>query len=342
MRRFDDNPLLPKTTSQAGAPLFPKNQPAPAPAFPEAQQNLVAHSSQVSRHAAQIIQQFLNADYLTATFDINAPGMADVYDSVVVPQWSSLFGHFIVSELLVTPRPAHAQVLDVGCGTGYPAIELARYLGNDMDITGIDIWESGVESARRKAQEQWLRSVVFLPVDIAHAQFPENSFDIITSNLGYGSFADHGRSIAVMTRLLRENGTIICTAALQTTFREFLDLYHEVLTDLALTSYAEALVNSIKNRPTIAAMRAAFQQTGLQIVHEAAENTTIEFADARDFFTSPVIALQYIIGWRGVITDIHLRKIIFAELERRLDAKAKEENGLKFTVSIGMISAQSM
>ena len=75
---------------------------------------------------------------------------------------------------------------------------------------------------------------------------------------------------------------------------------------------------------------------------QAAENTTIEFADARDFFTSPVIALQYIIGWRGVITDIHLRKIIFAELERRLDAKAKEENGLKFTVSIGMISAQSM
>ena len=102
MRRFDDSPLLPKNTSQAGAPLFPKNQAISVPAFPEVQQNLVARSPQVSQHAAQVIQQFLDADYLTATFDLNTPGMADVYDSVIVPQWSLLFGHFIISELLET------------------------------------------------------------------------------------------------------------------------------------------------------------------------------------------------------------------------------------------------
>src|SRR5581483_9548524 len=98
-------------------------------------------------------------DYLTVRYDVREPGFVELYEAVFVPQWSRPFGQLLLSVLLTLQRDSGWQLLDVGCATGYPTLELARFLGQDCDLAGIDIWEEAVLFARRRAAEEWLRNV---------------------------------------------------------------------------------------------------------------------------------------------------------------------------------------
>ncbi|MBA3826393.1 MAG: class I SAM-dependent methyltransferase, partial [Ktedonobacterales bacterium] len=248
---FADDEEPPRPAAQP-APMFrPQSQgfsigPTPPLAITNAEDPMAAAALR------EAVQQFVNADYLTATYDLNARGMAELYDAVVVPQWSRPFAEVMLSQLLVLPRPADAHVLDVACGTGFPTLDVARMLGQGVQILGIDTWRTAINRAQRKATEAWLRNVAFQQADIAHTNLPENSYDLVTCNLAYTSFADRSRALAVMARLLRPTGALLLTTPLQTAFREFLDMYHLVLTDLQLTTCVDALLAMVRGRPTIA------------------------------------------------------------------------------------------
>ena len=288
----------------------------------------------------EAVQQFVSADYLTATYDLNARGMAELYDAVVVPQWSRPFAEVLLSQLLVLPRPADAHVLDVACGTGFPTLDIARMLGQGVQITGVDSWRTAIEHAQRKATEAWLRNVSFQQGDIAHSTLPENQYDLITCNLAYTSFADRSRALAVMARLLRTDGALILTTPLQTAFREFLDMYHVILADLQLTTCLDALLAMVRGRPTIASTQATVERTGLRITRQVADRFNIRFKDAHDFLTSPVVALGFMVSWRAIVPDVALRRLVFNEVERRLDARAAAEGGLSFEIPFLCLCAE--
>ena len=84
------------------------------------------------------------SDYLTVTYDLRDLGFVELYEALMVPQWSAPFGRLLLSVFLTLPRDIGWQVLDVACGTGYPTLELARFLGQDCDLAGIDVWEDAI------------------------------------------------------------------------------------------------------------------------------------------------------------------------------------------------------
>jgi 2-polyprenyl-3-methyl-5-hydroxy-6-metoxy-1,4-benzoquinol methylase len=65
------------------------------------------------------------------------------------------------------------KIIDVGCGTGRHAIELTR---RGYSVTGIDLSESQLEMARKKAQENNLE-IAFLRHDARNLPF-EKAFDV--------------------------------------------------------------------------------------------------------------------------------------------------------------------
>ncbi len=325
----------PSPASGIFRPLTPPDTPATPP--------LIAPEDPLQTALlAEAAERFATADYLTATYDPNVPGVPELHDAVVVPQWSKPFGEILLSQLLVIPRPASPQVLDVACGTGYPTLDIARFLGQSADVAGLDIWPAAIEFAKRKASAEWLRNVTFLTGDIGKAQLPEDHFDIITCNIGYTSFADRARSLAAMTRLTVPGGWLLLTTPLQTAFREFLDLYHRVLTELQLTACVDALVALVKGRPTIASVRSAVERTGMLIDREVADSFTLSFVNAQDFLTSPIIALGFMVGWRAIVPDLALRRLVFNEITRRLDAHANAKGGLRFEIPVLCLCARRM
>ncbi len=275
-------------------------------------------------------------DYLTVNYDVREPGFAELYDALIAPQWSEPFGRLLLSAFLTLPRESGWQGLDVACGAGYPTLELARHIGQDCDLAGIDIWEEAIALATRKARDAWLRNVTFLVADIQQSGLPEGTFDAITCNLGLTSFADRGGALWAMWRLLRPRGHILLTTPLQSAMREFLDIYYLTLRDLKLGDYQRALAQQIALRPTIAETRRLMERAGFQIVREVTDTFTLRFPTPLSFLRSPLIQTTYMLGWRSIIPDLTIRRLVFNEVERRLEARTRV-NGGELTLTTPML-----
>ena len=102
------------------------------------------------------------------------------------------------------------QLLDVGCGTGTQAFEVARRAGRAGRVTGIDPSAEQIVRARSKAARH------NVPIDfqigvIEHLPFPDQTFDVVLSTLMMhhlpASLKRQG--LAEIARVLKPGGRLI-------------------------------------------------------------------------------------------------------------------------------------
>ena len=74
------------------------------------------------------------------------------------------------------------QVLDVGCGTGTLAIEVARLVGRAGRVAGIDPGPQQIARARKKAARRNV-PIEFQVGVIEQLPFPDQTFDVVFSTL---------------------------------------------------------------------------------------------------------------------------------------------------------------
>jgi len=82
---------------------------------------------------------------------------------------------------LVCIQPGE-QVLDVGCGTGTLAIEVARRVGTTGRVVGVDPSPAQIERARAKAARRHV-PIAFQIGVIEQLPFPDQRFDVVLSTL---------------------------------------------------------------------------------------------------------------------------------------------------------------
>ena len=275
-------------------------------------------------------------DYLTVTYDQRDPGFAELYDAVIVPQWCVPFGRLLLSVFLTLARDPGCQVLDIACGTGYLTLELARYLGQDCDLAGIDTWEEAIQIARRNAAEEWLRNVTFLTASVLNSGLPERSFDVLTCSDALSRFPDRAAALGAMWRLLRPQGHFLLTLPLQSAMREFLDTYYLTLRDLGLHDSLRAFSQYVASHPTIEQIRALVERAGFAPKRVATDSVTLRFPSPAAFLRSPVVQTTYMPSWRSVVPDMTIRRLVFNEVERRLTARA-QANGGELTMTVPML-----
>ncbi len=90
-------------------------------------------------------------------------------------------------EKLALPAGAHA--VDVGCGWGDTAIELARKVGPTGSVVGLDCCDPFMEKGRRDAAAAGLKNVGFVLADVQTYPF-EREFDFAFSRFGMMFFAN--------------------------------------------------------------------------------------------------------------------------------------------------------
>jgi len=105
------------------------------------------------------------------------------------------------------PKCKNPHILDIGCGTGVPTLELAKM--SNGNIIGIDINETSLNLLKRKIKKMGLNKQVSVIKDsILTLDFAEESFDIIWAE---GSVFVNGfeNSIKAWHRFLKTNGFLV-------------------------------------------------------------------------------------------------------------------------------------
>jgi ubiquinone/menaquinone biosynthesis C-methylase UbiE len=100
------------------------------------------------------------------------------------------------------------RVLDLGCGTGADAFEIADLVSPGGSVTGVDSSESLIGEAVRRVASRGL-PVTFQVGDARALQFPNDYFDAVRTERMLMHLPDPSRALAEMARVLRPGGRMV-------------------------------------------------------------------------------------------------------------------------------------
>ena len=114
-----------------------------------------------------------------------------------------------VAKLLQGTNPRGKRILDIGCGIGGPALEMASSFG--ARVTGIDLEAPLVERAISDAETRGLdERCDFQTVEIGPLPFPDESFDIVLSSGAITQTRDKTELLGEVVRVLQPGGYLSC------------------------------------------------------------------------------------------------------------------------------------
>lgn len=102
------------------------------------------------------------------------------------------------------------RIVDVGCGPGTTAIELAQRVGPDGGVVGLDISEAMVAAAQRRADRVAASNVQFMVHDLEREAADGAVFDGAYSRFGVMFFVDPVAAFTNLARSLRPGGRLAC------------------------------------------------------------------------------------------------------------------------------------
>ncbi len=123
------------------------------------------------------------------------------------------------------------KVLDLCCGTGDLAINLARLAENNVEVTGVDYSQPMLEIAAKKAESLARgRKISFIYGDAANLPFPDGYFDCIGISFAFRNLTYKNPllrcHIAEVLRVLSSNGRYVVVETSQPKSKLIRKLYH--------------------------------------------------------------------------------------------------------------------
>ncbi len=273
-------------------------------------------------------------DYLRHRNDFNRPEEASAFDQTSF--WCARFGALLFKHLELR---RNINILDLGCGTGFPLFELADVFGRSCQVTGIDIWQEGLARARTKLQTYSLPHVTIIEGDGAAMPFPDAQFDLITCNLGLNNFANPLAAIAECFRVAKPGGRLVLTTNIQGHMSEFYAVFREVLLELDRPEYLEHLESNEAHRGTKVSLSTLLEQAGFTIIKTIEDSFQTRYLDGSALFNHNLTKRGFLDGWREVVNPED-EELVFRHLEARLNELAARQGELRMTVPMLYLEGQ--
>lgn len=266
-------------------------------------------------------------NYLHNIFDSENKKFIDAVDEVAI--WSAPFGFALLNTIKMKRG---IKALDIGCGTGFPLIELAARLDTESRIYGIDPWDKAVERVKEKIALYEIKNAEVISGAAESLPFEDNFFDLIVSNNGINNVQDLNKTFAECYRVLKPGGQFVFTFNLPETFLEFYKIFEETLNDLGLLNEIQKMHGHIfEKRKPVGYMKNIVEQNKFNISGIKHDSFVYWFTNGTSFLYYPMIRFHFLPVWTEILPAQRVEEV-FNLVENKLNSVAIEKGELVMTV----------
>ena len=239
-----------------------------------------------------------------------------LYDEL--PFWSAPFGMM----LLDTVRYRKGmKVLDIGCGSGFPMLELAGRLDESSRVYAIDILPDMIRMVNEKIALRSVSNAEALSGSAEEIPFPDSYFDLIISNNGLNNVNDQKISLRECLRVLKPGAQMVLTMNLPYTMHEFYDLLREELESRGQKDLVADLEQHIsEKRKPVEYLKQIILEAGFDIRSVGLDGFKYRFASSEAFFSHYLISRYFKPHWDALIPD-EIRDAVYQEIGKKLDLR---------------------
>lgn len=246
--------------------------------------------------------------------DLNNPEAISVIDELSF--WSAPFGLRLLDVVLYKND---TRALDIGCGLGFPLIELSMRLGETSRVYGIDPWRAGIERARQKLKTYELTNVKVVEGCAERIPFEDSYFDLIVSNNGINNVQDLEKTFEEIERISKPGAQFVFTFNTDQTFIEFYDVYREILSDCGLEECHKKLAAHIySKRKPMAEFEDLLKAHGFGITSTYEDMFHYRFSNGTAMLNHFFMKLAFMPSWEEIIPDDR-REEVFRKIEEKIN-----------------------
>ncbi len=250
---------------------------------------------------------------------------AKIYDETSF--WSARFGAMLFEHLEIRRG---IRGLDVGCGTGFPLIELAHVHGPSSHFTGVDVWADALQRARVKLELHGLTNVDILETDVASMPFPDAHFDLVVCNIGINNFPDARAALRECRRVAKSGARLVLTTNVVGHFAALYALLDAILSESGVQPARDALRREEQHRHSGHALMNLLVDSGFTVSRRFEQSFRMRFADGSAMLRQSLVK-WFVDGWRQAVGAANEREV-FDILEARLNAAAQRNGCVQMTV----------
>jgi arsenite methyltransferase len=260
--------------------------------------------------------------------------MSELFDEL--PLWSAPFGLKLLEYVDYKPG---ITALDIGCGAGFPLLELAMRLGKTTEVYGIDPDSTALSLAEHKAAVFGITNIVLIQGVAEEIPLGDQSIDLIVSNNGINNVSDITRVLTECARVTKSGGQFVLSMNLDSTFREFYSTLEEVLSEMKMFDAIERMQRHIyeKRRP-VEEMVHLLHEHGFMINEVRHDEFSYKFTDAAAMFAHHFIKTAFMPSWTGLLPQDQAQTI-YDEVMKRMDERAHDTGKFTLTVPFALINS---
>ena len=138
---------------------------------------------------------------------IDDPEVAEAFSQVALMPQMGLMRRYVARR--ATKVTARGEAVDLGCGPGYLAVEMAQQAPG-LRVTGVDLSEEMLAEAEGYARQHDMgQNVCFKKGDVQQIPFAAGSVDLVVSTLSLHHWSDPVAVLDEVARVLRPGGSFL-------------------------------------------------------------------------------------------------------------------------------------
>ncbi|MFO0701966.1 MAG: methyltransferase domain-containing protein [Nitrospira sp.] len=178
------------------------------------------------------------------------------------------------------------RVLDLGSGTGYPAILAAQTVGQSGSVIGIDLADQMLEAARRKTAVLDLSNVTFRTGDVTNLPFEAASFDAVTTRFCLMFLPEIPKAVAEIARVLKPNTWVAAAVWSAPEKNPYLKIPIDIIKQFIEIPPSDPSAPGIFRLAKPGDLAGMMQQAGLVDISEQEFLGDVRFSAAEEYFSS--------------------------------------------------------